>query len=81
MEIIIGKKYKHIKYHSYIKVEIFKDGRFRGIGFYRNDNNCVGIGDMVLFNTLDYKSISHEEFEEELTKIEQEISNRFYKEF
>lgn len=29
MEIIIGKKYKHIKYHSYIKVEIFKDGRFQ----------------------------------------------------
>lgn len=78
MEIIIGKKYKHKDYHSYVKVETFIGGRFRGIGFYKNDNDCIGVSDTVIFEPLNYQIVSDEEFLEELTKIETELSNRIH---
>ena len=79
MELIIGGFYRHKEYHSFIKVEKFTCGYFRGIGFHRNETKHVGIGDVVILEPWNYIAISKTEYHEELIKIHEEILKRLFK--
>lgn len=74
--IEIGKYYKHIEYHSFIKVKNIIFGYYSGTGFHRNENGCIGIMDTNIIEPNDYKEISKTEFLKEYKIIENLIKKR-----
>lgn len=68
-----GKYYRHRIYHSFIKVENAELKYPAGVGFHKNDNGCVGMGDCNILQPNQYTEITKEEFQQEQKKIEQTI--------
>ena len=75
---MLGKFYKHKEYHTFIKVEYIFEEYARGIGFYRNENDCVGSGDssFEIKNITNYNEITKSFFNEEFEKVKTEILER-----
>lgn len=69
----IGKCYKHKDSHSFLKVTGYIFGYFRGVGFYKNRNGAIGIGDSTAQKPDDYQKIELTEFIKEFYLIKNEM--------